>query len=261
MELQDFLQDIARGAGQIIKDKYHVTKIWRTKSSPGDIVTEVDEASEKYVMDRIHQEFPNDHILSEESGASGIGEPDRVWIIDPLDGTRNYMMGIPFFCVSIGIARNGVPEAGVIYDPIHDEMFYTERGKGAWLNGERISVCNEVTLDDSLISVSWVKRKVDRKRFIEYLDNLSKDTSYFRRFGSAALATAYVACGRLHAYLQGGLNPWDVAAGVLLIEEAGGVVTDFKGNPLDLRNPDIEILTSNPDLHEMLLNQVMGIRK
>ncbi|MHB9038860.1 MAG: inositol monophosphatase family protein [Armatimonadota bacterium] len=260
MQLDEFMQDVAFGAGQIIKDKYHSVKKWRTKSDPGDIVTEVDEASEKYVIDRIRAEFPEDRILSEESGAIGEGDSGRVWVIDPLDGTRNYMMGIPFFCVSIGLAVDGRPGMGVIHDSIHGETFFAERGKGAYLNGEPISVCKDESMEDSLISVSWVRRKVDRRVFVEYIEQLSQDTSYFRRFGSAALVMAYVASGRIHAYVQGGLNPWDVAAGVIIIEEAGGVVTDFQGQPIDLRNPDIEILTANPALHSMLLENVVSRR-
>ncbi|MCE5315207.1 MAG: inositol monophosphatase family protein [Armatimonadota bacterium] len=254
------MQDIALGAGQIIKSKFHHIKKWHTKSDPGDIVTEADEASEKYVIDRIRSAYPDDRILSEESGAIGDGNSGRVWIIDPLDGTRNYMMGIPLFCVSIGLAIDGSPIMGTIYDAIHDEMFFAERGKGAFMNGDPISVCREESLEDSLVSVSWVRRKVDGQAFVEYVEQISRDTSYFRRFGSAALVMAYIASGRIHAYMQGGLNPWDVAAGVIIIEEAGGVVTDFHGRPIDLRNQDIEILTANPALHSMLLRDVVSQR-
>jgi myo-inositol-1(or 4)-monophosphatase len=139
-------------------------------------------------------------------------------------------------------------------------MFFAERGRGAFLNGELISVCTEESMEDSLVSVSWVKRKVDRRVFVDYIEHLSRDTSYFRRFGTAALVMAYVASGRIHAYLQGGLNPWDVAAGVIIIEEAGGVVTDFDGRPIDLRDPDIEILTANPVLHSLLMKKVISHR-
>ena len=256
MQLDDFIQDVARGAGEIIKSKYHITKTWRAKTSRGDIVTEVDEESERYILGRLCGEYPEYAVLSEESGASGEGE--TAWVVDPLDGTRNYMMGIPFFCVSIGLSKNGRAEAGAIYDPIHDEMFYSRRGAGAFMNGVPIVVSKETSVEDCVISVSWVKHKVNRTRFIEYIEDLSKDTSYFRRFGSAALVMAYVACGRLHGYMQGGLHPWDVAAGVCLIEEAGGVVTDFEGNPIDLRCKDIEMVTANPALHSILINEVIG---
>lgn len=252
LQVEDFIKDLALGAGRIIKEKYHDVKKWRAKSDPGDIVTEVDEASEKYIIDRIKAAFPNDHILAEESGALGGKNDGRVWIIDPLDGTRNYMTGIPFFCVSIALTVNGEPEVGAIYDPIHDEMFFAKKGGGAYLNGEPISVCGMNSLDESLISVSWVNRKADRKAFIDYIDRISLKTSYFRRLGSAALVMSYVACGRLHAYMQAGLCPWDVAAGIVIIQEAGGLVTDFQGRPIDLHNGELEVLTANPALHKQL---------
>lgn len=253
LQTEDFIKDLALGAGSIIKEKFHAVKKWRSKSTPGDIVTEVDEASEKYIIDRIKAEFPEDNILAEESGAVGIGHSDRVWIIDPLDGTRNYMTGIPFFCVSIALLVDGVPELGAIYDPIHDELFYAKKGCGAYLNGEPISVCDQFSLEESLISVSWISRSSDRKPFIDYIDQISSETSYFRRLGAAALVMCYVACGRLHAYLQAGLCPWDVAAGIVIIQEAGGVVTDFQGLPIDLyQKCKLEVLTSNPVLHKKL---------
>ncbi|MCE5324749.1 inositol monophosphatase [bacterium] len=254
------MKDLALGAGEIIRDKFHAVKKWRTKADLGDIVTEVDIASEKFVIDRIREQYPNDRILSEESGVVGEGDSGRVWIIDPLDGTRNYMTGIPFFCVSIAVTADGKPEMGVIYDPIHDEMYFANHGGGAYLNGERIHVSAQESLEDSLVSVSWVRRKVDREMFVDYIEQISRDTSYFRRLGSAALVLAYIAAGRLHAYMQGGLNPWDVAAGILIVEEAGGVVSDFHGDPLDLCNPDIEILTANPTLHKLLLDNVISRR-
>lgn len=257
MELEEFVKDVARGAGRILIDGFHKVKSWRSKDGKGDVVTEIDEESERYIIDRIRREFPNDRILSEESGLSGSGGDERVWIVDPLDGTRNYVMGVPFFCVSIGVTRGGSPIVGAIYDPVHNEMFFAARGGGAFLNGERIEVSHEETLDDSVISVSWVKRRADRRRFVTYIEELSRDTSFFRRFGSAALVTAYVACGRVHAYVQGGLNPWDVAAGILIVEEAGGVVTDFAGKPIDLTNKDIDLLTANPAMHEILLERVI----
>lgn len=257
MNLDDFIQDIARDAGRIQKDTYHKVKNWNTKSGRGDIVTEVDLACEKLIIDRIRQQYPSDPILSEEAGALGTEEDRPVWVIDPLDGTRNYMAGIPFFCVSIGLVRKGVAELGVVYDPIHDEMFFGRRGEGAFLNGEPIRVSEEDSLEDCIVSVAWVRSRVDGHRFTRVVERLSKETSYFRRLGSAALATCYVACGRVHAYLQGGLSPWDVAAGFMLIEEAGGMVTDFDGKPIDLRRKNIEVVTANPKLHCLLMDEVM----
>jgi myo-inositol-1(or 4)-monophosphatase len=259
VQLHDFLQDLARGAGDILRDRYHTAKTWRTKTDRGDLVTEVDELAEQYIVKRISAEFPQDHILSEECGAVG-GDGERTWIIDPIDGTRNYAIGIPFFCVSIGVASGGVVQAGAVYDPLHDEMFVAGRGEGAWLNGEPIVVSADDTLEDALVAVSWVRLKVDGSRYIRLMDELSRETSYFRRLGSAALMLAYVACGRFHCFVQGGLNPWDVAASLVLIEEAGGVVTDFHGRPIDIRNKNVEILAANPHIHSVLVEKLTGKR-
>jgi myo-inositol-1(or 4)-monophosphatase len=256
-DLDGFIQDIARGAGQIQIERRNAFGKARSKSGRGDFVTEVDEACERYLIDAIRKERPNASILSEESGASGRQDAEEVWIMDPLDGTRNYVEGIPFFCVSVGMVVSGRVEAGAIYDAVHDEMFYARRGAGAFLNGEAIRVSAQELLDDCLISVAWVKRKVDRTDFLDYIDEISEETSYFRRYGSAALAMAYVACGRSDGYLQGGLNPWDVAAGVVLVEEAGGVLTDFDGSAVDVFNPDIELVAANPAIHSILLNDVI----
>lgn len=250
------MQEIARAAGRIQIEGYNRDKSFRSKDGGGDIVTEIDLACEKLIISRIKEEYPDDDILSEEAGSIALGGDRRMWIIDPLDGTRNYMQHIPFFCVSIAVTRGGVPEAGVVYDAIHDEIFAAERGKGATLNGQPISVADVDRIEDALVSVSWVRRKCDGKRFVSYIDMLSNETSYFRRFGAAALVMCYIACGRVHTYLQGGLCPWDVAAASLIIEEAGGIVTDFDGKPLDLRKPKIEVLTGNKILHGVMMQRV-----
>ena len=261
MQLDEFVQDVARGAGRILKEKFHAPMTWRQKTGRGDIVTEVDEEAERYIVGRIREHCPDHAILSEECGAVGGENSQDTWIVDPVDGTRNYATGVPFFCVSIGLARNGASEMGAVYDPIHDEMFFARRGKGAYLNGQRIEVAREESIEDSVIPVGWVRRKGDRAEFLQYIEVLSHDTSHFLRFGSAALVMAYMAGGRVDACIYGGLNSWDVAAGVVLIEESGGIVTDFAGNPIDLRNKDIEIAAANPKLHSVLLERVIRARK
>jgi len=256
LSLESFIQEVARGAGAIVRDRYPTAKATRSKSGRGDVVTEVDIESERYIIDRIRSEYPEHHILSEESGVSaGVGDTPT-WIIDPIDGTRNYAIGIPFFCVSIGLAKSGQPQMGVVYDPIHDEMFFASRGNGAYLNGERIFVSDDDCIDDALVSVSWIRGKVDTGRYVGFMSQVSEETSYYRRFGSAALVLAYVACGKLQGYLQGTLNPWDVAAGILLVEEAGGHVTDYLGNPIDLSAKDIEIMCGNDGIHAFFRQMV-----
>lgn len=256
MRPEDFIQIIATEAGEIVRNGYRTLRTWRAKTDPGDVVTEIDIASEKHVIDRITRQYPDDGILSEESGACVQGTSGTVWIIDPLDGTRNYTLQIPFFCVSIARAVNGVVETGVIYDPVHDEMFYAARGRGSYVNGERVSVSPDGTVEDALINVSWASRTMDARRFLDCLEHLSGQTSYFRRFGSAALVMAYVGCGRMHGYVQGGVNPWDVAAGIVIVEEAGGIVTDFRGNQIELGRKKIEVVAANPNIHRCLLEVI-----
>ncbi len=256
MEIDSFIQDVARGAGRIVMDKYASVKSTTQKTGLGDIVTEVDLASEEYIVSRVTRECPNAGILSEEGGALCEDKGDGVWVIDPIDGTRNYVVGIPMFCVSIGITRNGRPEVGAIYDPVHDEMFFASPGAGASVNGERFTTSTQSTLEDILINVSWMKHRTDRRRFIDYIERLSNDTSYFRRFGSAALALAYVASGRLHAYIQSGVKSWDVCAGIAICEQAGAIVTDFNNNPIDLAQKEIEILAANPPIHALLMDVI-----
>lgn len=160
--------------------------------------------------------------------------------------------------MSVAAARDAQAVVGAVYDPVHDEMFIAERGSGAFLNGGPIEVSREETLQDSIVSISWVRRRVDGQTFIRYVDLVSRHTSYFRRLGSAALVMCYVACGRIDAYMQGGLNPWDVSGGAVIVEEAGGAVTDFGGAELDLRQKTIGVVTANPVLHRLILERVIG---
>jgi myo-inositol-1(or 4)-monophosphatase len=260
--LKQFLEDIARGAGAIIKDSFGKIKTWQTKTGPGDIVTEIDYVSERYIISHIQERFPHDSIVSEEAGI--ITAPSledavhkgRTWFVDPIDGTRNFALGIPFFCVSIGVVEQGIVTHGVIYDPVHDDLYYAERGKGATLNGIPIKVSETKDFEDAVLSISWARQYADYREFLEYIAKVSPHSSYFRRLGSAALVLCYVASGRLDAYLQGGVNSWDVAAGMVIVEEAGGKVTDFCGNPLDLDQAKIEILAANPNIHELMKQNV-----
>ncbi|MEN6373064.1 MAG: inositol monophosphatase family protein [Armatimonadota bacterium] len=260
MELREFITDTARGAGEIILSHYGQIKTKHAKEGRGDIVTEVDIESESYVIRRIKEEFPNHSIVSEESGKAGTPDTGYTWYIDPLDGTRNYALGIPFFCVSIALAKDGVAEYGVIFDPLHNELFYAAKGQGAMLNSRLIKVSGEIDLEDSVITVSWLRSRTAYSKFANYIERISSNTSYFRRFGSAALVSAYVAAGRVDAYMQGAINPWDIAAGTLIIEEAGGIVTDFEGRPIDLRKPYIDILAATPVIHEKIMRKVLGIK-
>jgi len=260
MEISKFISETARGAGEIILNHFGHIKSQKTKNDRGDIVTEVDVESERYIIDRIRKHFPDHSIVSEEAGIIGSPDTGYTWYIDPLDGTRNYALGIPFFSVSIALAKDGVAECGAVFDPLHNEFFYAERGQGAMMNSLPIHVSGEVDIEDAVISISWLRRKTNQSQFVKYVDRISKSTSYFRRLGSAALISAYVAAGRADAYIQGAINCWDIAAGTVLVEEAGGIVTDFEGNPIDLRNLHTDILAATPVIHNYILETVLGTR-
>lgn len=254
MDLSLLVQDLARGAGEIVRNRYTTQKSWKIKTSRADIVTEVDEAAEDYIIGRLREERPDDAILSEESGWSGVDDGRNVWIIDPIDGTTNYATGIPFFTVSIAVAQGGISKVGAVYDPLHDEMFHAAEGSGAFLNDRQIFVSTEQHADAGLISVSWVRGKSDSDKFVNIIRELSQYTSQFRRFGSAALALSYAACGRLNGFIQSGLSPWDIAAAELILREAGAIVTDFSENSLNMRNPNVEIIAGNPFFHKLLVD-------
>ena len=255
----NFAIQTARDAGAIL-----AARLGRALqvSNKGDIdlVTEADLASEKLIIERIKSHYPRHAILAEESGATaGIeqapGKSDWKWIIDPLDGTTNYAHGYPCFCVSIALERNGAGEVGVVYDPTRDEMFAAERGQGATLNGRRISVSTVTDLNRAMLCTGFPYNVRERPNFERDFANFTMEAQAVRRDGSAAIDLAYVACGRFDGFWEDGLNAWDVAAGVLLIEEAGGRVTDFTGGALNIYTP--KVLASNGLVHNAMM-RVLG---
>lgn len=197
--------------------------------SPNDFVTEVDRAAEKAIIDVLRDAYPGHGILAEESGESG-ADSEFVWIIDPLDGTTNFIHGFPQYAVSIALTKNGVLEHGVIYDPTSNELYTASRGSGAYLNDRRIRVSRRVRLADSLIGTGFPYRQFDNvDAYLAMFRELTQKTAGIRRPGAASLDLAYVAAGRLDGFWEMGLAPWDMAAGVLMIQEAGGLVSDLAG--------------------------------
>jgi myo-inositol-1(or 4)-monophosphatase len=253
--LLNFAIQTARDAGSILTDKLGRVVQIRSK---GDInlVTEADLAAERLIIERIKSYYPRHAILAEESGATEsviaiAGSSEWKWIVDPLDGTTNFAHGYPCFCVSIALERNGQIEVGVVYDPTRDEMFAAERGSGASLNGRRVQVSLVEELNSAMLCTGFPYDVRERPHFALDFTNFTMEAQAVRRDGSAALDLAYVACGRFDGFWEDGLNPWDVAAGVLLIEEAGGRVTDFVGGELDIYTP--KVLVSNGRIHDQMM--------
>ena len=197
--------------------------------SPNDFVTEVDRAAEKAIIDVLRDAYPGHGILAEESGESG-ADSEFVWIIDPLDGTTNFIHGFPQYAVSIAVTRNGVLEHGVIFDPISNELYTASRGGGAYLNDRRLRVSRRLRLAESLIGTGFPFRQFDNiDAYLAMFREVAQKTAGIRRPGAASLDLAYVAAGRLDGFWEMGLAPWDMAAGVLMIQEAGGLVSDLAG--------------------------------
>lgn len=211
-----------------------------------DIVTVADRRSEAAIVEMIRGHYPRHAIVAEEGGGRE-AESDYCWYVDPLDGTTNFAHGFPVFCVSIGLAVKGEVCVGVVYDPVRGELFTAEKGAGAFLNQRRIRVSNVKRLSESLFATGFPSRKRHENANIHYYHRFTLVSHGVRRAGSAALDLCYVACGRLDGFWEFNLHPWDTAAGMLMVREAGGLATDFSGAPYRLG--DKEIAASNGRIH------------
>ena len=237
---------IARESGALLSD-YLARRVGFELKGDFDLVTEADRASEKLVIQRLTELFPDHGIVAEEGG--GHDSPSKYrWYVDPLDGTTNFAHGYPVFNITLGLESNGEIIAGAVYDPTRDEMFAAEKGSGATLNGSPIRVSPAARLEDSLVSTGFPSRKRHLNVNIHFYHQMAMATHGVRRGGSAAIDLAYVACGRLDAFWEFGLNPWDLAAGTLLVTEAGGRSTDMKGQPHRMQSP--HLLVDNGSIHE-----------
>jgi myo-inositol-1(or 4)-monophosphatase len=240
---------IAREAGALIAG-YHARGIGYELKGDFDLVTEADRASERLIVERLRSHFPTHSIVAEEGGGLE-GSSEYRWYVDPLDGTTNFAHGFPMFNVTLGLERAGEMLAGVVYDPVHDEMFSAEAGGGTYLNNHRIRVSKTARVEDALVATGFPSRKRHENVNVHFYYQLAMMSHGVRRAGAAALDLAYVACGRLDAFWEFGLNPWDMAAGVLLVREAGGTASDMHGGPFSLRGP--HMLADNSLLHLPML--------
>ncbi|MEJ2128654.1 MAG: inositol monophosphatase family protein [Woeseiaceae bacterium] len=221
----------ARRAGSVlIKKMRSLEKLDVEKKGHNDFVSEADVAAEQTAIDCIHKHYPDHAILAEESGVQG--ESDTIWIIDPLDGTINFLHSFPVFAVSIGVQVNGRMEHGVVYDPLRQELFTASRGQGAQLDGRKIRVSGRKHVEQALVGTGFPFRQADKdiQPYLDMLGKVLRNTSGVRRPGAAALDLCYVAAGRLDAFWETGLSPWDMAAGSLIIREAGGIVSGLDGS-------------------------------
>jgi myo-inositol-1(or 4)-monophosphatase len=242
---------IAREAGALLMH-YFRQHLKIEYKGDADLVTAADRASEVLIRDRIREKWPTHDVLGEEQGLSDQGSDYR-WYVDPLDGTTNFAHGYPVFCVSMGLEHKGRRIAAVIYDPTRDELFSAEKGRGAHLNGEAMHVSKTAALKESLLATGFPSHKRHKNPNIHFYHQITLHTHGVRRAGSAALDLCNVAAGRFDGFWEFNLNPWDTAAGVLIVEEACGTVTRFDGSPFEINSR--ETLASNGLLHAALLRE------
>ena len=213
----------------LIRDFGEVEKLQVSKKGPGDFVTNSDKRTEKIIINELSLARPDYSFLAEESGASGKSTEFK-WIIDPIDGTTNFLHGVPYFAISIGLEKNKEIICGMIFNPITNEMFYAEKGKGAYLNNSRIRVSSRKNIDECvLLTGGPILSYKNKEIFFKEYESVSKKVAATRKFGSSALDLAYLASGRCDGVWERNLNYWDIAAGIIIVKEAGGTVTDFKG--------------------------------
>ena len=240
-----------KASKSLIRDFGEIEHLQVSEKGPGDFVTSADKRTEKILIEELQKAHPEYGIVTEESGIINKSNKKNRWIIDPIDGTMNFLNGIPQFAISIGYEEKGEIKSGVIFNPINNEMFCAEKGNGSYLNNSRIRVSNKKKIKDALLVTGGPKvaSKIKNKIFSEYI-NISNNVSNVRKFGSAALDMAYVACGKFDGYWQRELNYWDIAAGIVILKEAGGFVHFFEEDEkLPLKK---NVLATNSNIHEEL---------
>jgi myo-inositol-1(or 4)-monophosphatase len=244
------MQEMAREAGVLLMSFFG--KVAIEYKGDADLVTKADRTSEKLLVEQIRRRWPDHNLVGEEGSRNESGSDYR-WYVDPLDGTTNFAHGYPVFCISLGLDYKGERIAGVVYDPNRNEMFAAGKGSGATLNGSSIRVSKTPRLQESLVATGFPSHKRHKNPNIHFYHQLTLRSHGVRRAGSAALDLCYVGCGRYDAFWEFNLNPWDTAAGVLIVQEAGGQVTSFSGQPFSIDSR--QVLASNTILHQELLHE------
>ena len=235
----------------LIRDFGEVEKLQVSKKGPGDFVTNSDKRTEKIIINELSLARPDYSFLAEESGASGKSTEFK-WIIDPIDGTTNFLHGVPYFAISIGLEKNKEIICGMIFNPITNEMFYAEKGKGAYLNNSRIRVSSRKNIDECvLLTGGPILSYKNKEIFFKEYESVSRKVAATRKFGSSALDLAYLASGRCDGVWERNLNYWDIAAGIIIVKEAGGTVTDFNGG--DKYIEDRNLLATNSKIDKDLI--------
>ena len=244
-----------KASRSLIRDFGEIENLQVSTKGPGDFVTSADKRTEKILIDELQKAHPEYGIITEETGIINKSNTEKRWIIDPIDGTMNFLNGIPQFAISIGYEEKGEIICGVIFNPIINEMFIAEKGNGAYLNNSRIRVSNKKKIKNALLVTGGPKEnsKIKNKIFSEYI-NVSNNVSNVRKFGSAALDMAYVACGRFDGYWQRELNYWDIAAGIIILKEAGGFINFFEEDKNNALKKNI--IASNSNIHNELLDLI-----
>ena len=245
----------ARQAGDIIiRSAESIDTLKITIKSQNDFVTEIDKRAEEEIINTLLTAYPEHGILAEESGYTN-KDAEYLWIIDPLDGTTNYMHGFPHYAISIALKKGNIIEQAVIYDPVRQDLFTATRGKGATLNNRRLRVSRQRKLEGAFLGTGFpFKNNSNIEPYLDIFRDIFSSTSGVRRAGAASLDLAYVAAGKLDGFFEIGLKPWDLAAGLLLIQEAGGVVTDFTNDHEYFKSGNV--VCANPNMHRVLLEKI-----
>lgn len=253
MDAISFAKNTAQKAGEIVKSYYGKAKSY---DKPGrmNFITDADLASNKFIEEEIKKNFPNHQILSEEDKIHEMKNAENLWIVDPLDGTTNFKFGIPLFCVSIAYVENGEVNIGAVYDPNHDELFWAEKGKGAFLNGQKLKIDDQWSLQNAVIALDGNYELNKMKGKLEIILKLDQYPATLRLLGSAVLGISYLAANRINLYFENYVYPWDIAASSLIVQEAGGKVLEYNKQPFNLFTQGI--IAGSPSLLSEFTNLI-----